>query len=120
MRKNETNNICYQDLTTFYLDEFSFFSLLLLVINIFIYLRSGLFVIDPATGIVTTTRNMTGYASPVNYVLNISATDSGKPAPLTAYTTLNISVQSVAQNGGVPNFTQPATDSQAFGVYEVC
>jgi len=102
---------------TVYLHEFSFFSRLSDK-NICVYLCSGLFVIDPATGIVTTTRNMTGYAG--NYVLNISATDSGKPAPLTANTTLNISVQSVSQNGGVPNFTQPATDSQAFGVYEVC
>jgi len=77
----------------------------------------GLFTIDPDTGVIRPSKNMTGFAQSTPYSLNVSATDSGFPAPLTSYTNVNILIRNLSQDGGPPGFYSP-DDGAIFKVYE--
>jgi len=76
----------------------------------------GYFVIDPTTGEIRPSKNMSGAAQSTPYILNISATDSGLP-PLTSYTNVNILIRNLSQDGGPPGFYSP-DDGEVFKVYE--
>jgi hypothetical protein len=76
----------------------------------------GYFVIDPVTGEIRPSMNLSGAALPTPYVLNVSASDSGNP-PLTSFTNVNILIRNLSQDGGPPGFYSP-NDGTIFQVYE--